>query len=183
MGDPSNLPSGCTLGVNFTRLHDSAFAILGPDGDILFAGALERWSRLKQDGRVPDALLQCIDRDRIQDVAIGSSTTEDARALGLAHHDEAWGWRAKSQPQALDVAPHPEGCEEMYAALSSAPLRYDHHLAHAASAYYCSPFDEALILTCDSGAFQCPWHAAAYSAQGEQIELLAGVQETPPCTP
>lgn len=32
------------------------------------------------------------------------------------------------------------------------PLIYnDHHMAHAASAYYCSPFDQALVITLDGG--------------------------------
>ncbi len=40
----------------------------------------------------------------------------------------------------------------------------EHHLAHAASAYYASPFDKATILTLDnSGDFRCGsrWHAEA----------------------
>lgn len=32
------------------------------------------------------------------------------------------------------------------------PIRFiDHHLSHAAGAYYCSPFDEALVVTLDGG--------------------------------
>ncbi|MDE3164446.1 MAG: carbamoyltransferase, partial [Acidobacteriota bacterium] len=39
----------------------------------------------------------------------------------------------------------------------------DHHLAHAASAYYCSPYEEATVLTLDRGGdFRSGtrWHAA-----------------------
>ena len=40
----------------------------------------------------------------------------------------------------------------------------EHHLAHAASAYYASPFDEATVLTLDHGGdFRCgsKWRAAS----------------------
>ena len=45
----------------------------------------------------------------------------------------------------------------------------EHHLAHAASAYYPSPFDEATVLTLDRGGdFRCGsrWHA-----RGTQMSL------------
>ena len=45
----------------------------------------------------------------------------------------------------------------------------EHHLAHAASAYYCSPFGEATVLTLDhSGDFRC---GSRWQAQGAQITL------------
>ena len=43
----------------------------------------------------------------------------------------------------------------------------EHHLAHAASAYYPSPFDEATVLTLDrAGDFRCGsrWHASRHRA-------------------
>ncbi|HEY1207056.1 MAG: carbamoyltransferase C-terminal domain-containing protein [Bryobacteraceae bacterium] len=43
----------------------------------------------------------------------------------------------------------------------------DHHLAHAASAYYASPFDQATVLTLDrAGDFRC---GARWSARGNQL--------------
>src|SRR5215471_2182705 len=45
----------------------------------------------------------------------------------------------------------------------------EHHLAHAASAYYCSPFDEATVLTLDRGGdFRC---GARWRATGAQLTL------------
>ena len=45
----------------------------------------------------------------------------------------------------------------------------EHHLAHAASAYCCSPFDEATVLTLDRGSdFRC---AGRWRAQGTQLTL------------
>lgn len=45
----------------------------------------------------------------------------------------------------------------------------EHHLAHAASAYYASPFEEATVLTLDhAGDFRC---GARWHAQGNQIRI------------
>jgi carbamoyltransferase len=45
----------------------------------------------------------------------------------------------------------------------------EHHLAHAASAYYASPFDEATVLTIDrKGDFRC---AARWQASGSQLQI------------
>jgi carbamoyltransferase len=52
---------------------------------------------------------------------------------------------------------------------SSRVLVVEHHLAHAASAYYASPFDEATILTLDRvGDFRC---GARWHASGNQIHI------------
>jgi len=55
---------------------------------------------------------------------------------------------------------------------SSRIVVLEHHLAHAASAYYASPFDEATVLTLDRGSdFRCGsrWHArgAAMTLEAE----------------
>jgi carbamoyltransferase len=45
----------------------------------------------------------------------------------------------------------------------------EHHLAHAASAYYASPFEEATVLTLDhAGDFRC---GARWHAQGNQVRI------------
>ena len=56
-------------------------------------------------------------------------------------------------------------------------LVVEHHLAHAASAYYPSPFDEATVLTLDRGAdFRCGsrWHAegSRLTMEFEQYDSL-----------
>ncbi len=51
------------------------------------------------------------------------------------------------------------------------PLRYyPHHKSHACVAYFCSPFDEALVLTIDgSGDHQC---ATLWHGRGTRLEFL-----------
>ena len=50
-----------TLGINYTRMHDSS-ACLVRDGELLFAIAEERLSRLKHDAEFPKLAIQaCLD--------------------------------------------------------------------------------------------------------------------------
>ena len=56
----------------------------------------------------------------------------------------------------------------------------EHHLAHAASAYYCSPFDEATVLTLDRGAMaaRLRWQASGTSMTLD-AEHCAGFHRRP----
>jgi hypothetical protein len=50
-----------TLGINYSQLHDSSACIVR-DGELLFAVAEERISRLKHDSRFPsNAIRACLD--------------------------------------------------------------------------------------------------------------------------
>jgi len=50
---------------------------------------------------------------------------------------------------------------------------HDHHLCHAAGAYYCSPFDEALVITLDGGGDGLD--GGAYIAKGTKLERFLEV--------
>src|SRR5581483_11608687 len=65
-------PNGSILGINYSGMHDSAIAIISPQGDPIFAVSLERLSRFKQDGRPVDDLLNAVPWDRIEKVAISA---------------------------------------------------------------------------------------------------------------
>ena len=69
------IPAGSVLGLNYSGMHDSAIAIVAPDGAIVFAAALERFSRVKQDGRPPFVLIQDLPWNRISTVAISTEYT------------------------------------------------------------------------------------------------------------
>jgi carbamoyltransferase len=49
--------------------------------------------------------------------------------------------------------------------------RYEHHLCHAASAYYPSPFDRALVLTLDGGGDG--WSGLAAMGEGTALDVLS----------
>jgi carbamoyltransferase len=54
-----------TLGINYSQMHDSS-ACLVRDGELLFAVAEERISRVKHDARFPRLAIQaCLDFGKI----------------------------------------------------------------------------------------------------------------------
>ncbi len=60
-----------TLGINYTRMHDSS-ACLVRDGELLFAIAEERLSRLKHDAEFPKLAIQaCLDFARDYGATVG----------------------------------------------------------------------------------------------------------------
>ena len=55
-----------TLGINYSQMHDSS-ACLVRDGDLLFAVAEERISRVKHDARFPkNAIRACLDFGKLR---------------------------------------------------------------------------------------------------------------------
>jgi len=138
--------------------HDAAAAVVR-DGEILSAAQEERFTRKKHDRRYPEAAIAyCIDQ-------IGGAETLDAvvfyedpvlsldrilkNAIELAPASgKTWAAAARSQlGQSLNVAERlrqilpPRAGDNVYFV--------DHHLSHAASAFYPSPFREAAIVVAD----------------------------------
>ena len=157
------------LGIN--ALHADAAAALVVDGRVIAAIAEERLSRVKHDARFPAlAVRACLDiaglepRD-VEQVAIGR-TPRAHRARKLAYalgRPRGWAnfarmWRKRS---ALDT---PRRALAEHLDVDPATLRcrvhaVEHHLAHTASAYFASPWEEAAGFTLDEhGDFtSCLW--------------------------
>ncbi|MFQ5503731.1 MAG: glycosyltransferase [Planctomycetota bacterium] len=173
MLDLQTLPEGCTLGLTYTNLHDSAIAVVGPDGQPLFACSLERLSRVKQDGRWPLALINAVPWERVERLAVPMLHTSEAR--DLSQNWAKGGWPLPIENGRPEVAPLPRAWHERMNELPMTPVRFDHHHAHAASAWFLSGLDKALVLTCDGGAGDCPWLGAAYRAEGSQVDLVGGM--------
>ena len=154
-----NIPSGSILGLNYSGMHESAIAIVAPDGTPVFAAALERFTRVKQDGRPPFVLMEQLPWNKISKVAISTEKNfvrpefseskllptrlQQVRADGLRH--------GKTFYDFLDQLP----CEKEFVC---------HQFAHAASAFWGSGFDQALCLTYDSGMCNSPWFGGLYTA-------------------
>jgi carbamoyltransferase len=172
---PQNIPSGSTLGINYTCMHDAAVAVVGPQGDVVFACALERISRVKQDGRWPQALLDGLLTDRIDAIAVGSLQFDDAVEHGRVNGHDLWPARLRQHAIGSKPLPYPPVWNEAIAGLPAPVTFFDHHHAHAASAYYLAGMESALVITCDAGAHNCPWHFAAYRAHGDVVQPIAGL--------
>jgi carbamoyltransferase len=168
------------LGLNM--FHADASAALVQDGEVVFAIAEERLNRIKHYAGFPSlAIRACLDFAGVKitdvdHVAIGQDSDANltrkvryalanpAKILNLIR------LRQRKQPmrdvrsllaKALEVDPKTLRFQEHH---------LEHHIAHIASAYYCSPWDKAAGFSYDgSGDFVSTMMARC---EGNQIEIL-----------
>jgi carbamoyltransferase len=166
-----------TLGINYSQMHDSSACIVR-DGELLFAVAEERISRLKHDARYPRLAIQaCLDfarvgADQLDEVCFGWQ-----EAWPVFRHDlklYALGQWPLTYLNALNSARHFASMWHQHSGARRFQLQYgnvkarmrfvDHHLAHAISAYAYSGFDDAAVVVMDGrGAWEATsiWHGRA----------------------
>lgn len=157
--DKRFIPEGSILGLNFSGMHDSAIAVVSPDGTPLFAVSLERISRVKQDGRWPELLLNKIPWDLISKVAISVRNTYKPELQ----------FQSKIHPK-----PFPQSYshslahgEAFLSFFENIPVELEfvpHHLCHAESAFWGSGFRESLCLVYDGGMSNEGWFGGVYDA-------------------
>ena len=163
-----------TLGLNYSQMHDSS-ACLVRDGELLFAVAEERISRIKHDARFPALSIQaCLDfakihPDQVDEVCVGWQTPAATYRHDLKMYlTSQW---PISYLNALNSTRHfasmwhqNGGANPFSRQFASSTARYhfvEHHLAHAISAYSYSGFDDAAIVVMDGrGAWEATsiWH-------------------------
>jgi carbamoyltransferase len=163
--------------------HDSA-ACLVRDGNIVAAAQEERFSRKKHDARVPRrAIGWCLEAGSVKpgdlDVLAfyDKPLTKFTRLLatyaqvaprGLRSFMmgvPAWlrdkAWVGYQMEQALREAGHPRPKRTVFT---------EHHLSHAASAFYPSPFLEAAVVTVDGVGEWCT--SGIFVGQGHELRML-----------
>lgn len=165
-----------SIGINYTQMHDSAACVVR-DGDVLFAVAEERLSRVKHDARFPALSIRtCLEICKIRpeqvdfvchgwsppragflhDLRSYASRRQliDSRALLNTTRHFVSMWHQRSGENAFRHMCGP----------ARARFRHvDHHLAHAISAYAFSGLDEAAVLVVDGrGAWEATslWHGS-----------------------
>ena len=172
---------GYVLGIS-AYYHDAAAALVR-DGEIVAAAQEERFSRKKHDPRFPrEAINYCLGEAFIHPSELEAVVFYDSPLLTLD----------RAVKNAVTVAP--EGADQFVAACrgmlgGKARLRNDleailgdvprllvthHHMAHAASCFYPSPFEEAAIITIDGVG---EWATCTLGVgKGTQIELLKEIR-------
>ena len=147
------------LGIS-AGFHDAAATVINSNGEIVFAGHSERYSKIKNDPTLhPDLLAECCDYE-FDTVAFYERP--------WMHNYQQWrsGQRAygpwtTSQAIRQHLGPwyqHPARRE----------VSYRHHLSHAAAGFQTSPFQEAAVVVIDAiGEMDTIsiWHAY-YDEQG-----------------
>jgi carbamoyltransferase len=158
--------------------HDSAAALVR-DGEILAAAQEERFSRKKHDPRFPQhAINYCL----------GEAFIEPSELDAVVFYDNPLLTLDRVAKNAVSVAPSgreqfvaacrtllgTKACleQQLEACLGLVPrlLVTPHHMAHAASCFYPSPFENAAILTIDGVG---EWATCTLGVgRGSRIELL-----------
>ena len=130
------------MGISGAINHDAAVATVH-EGEILFASHSERYSKKKNDPDLHHALI----RD-----AIRYSGTPDI----IAWYEKPVlkklrQLRAGQFDLAFDRRELPKNYLKDYPQLKNVPIKYQsHHYTHAASGYFSSPFDDAVVVVIDS---------------------------------
>jgi carbamoyltransferase len=165
------------LGLSFFY-HDSAAALLR-DGALIAAAEEERFSRMKHDFCFPVMAIQfCLEEAGISSkdldyvVFYEKPFTKFDRILMTAFQGYPRSWRSFGQA-VISWLGNKLWIRNLIQTKLGLPERKilfeDHHLSHAASAFYPSPFDEAAILTLDGVG---EWATATIgTAKGHEIKL------------
>jgi len=171
------------LGLSFF-FHDSAAALIR-DGNVVAAAAEERFSRKKHDSSFPsNAISYCIQVSGLLDInqldAIVFYEKPVAKLFRATQSlVSAWprgmGAFVSRFPEFLSNKVDIKGViETELPAFRGKILFSEHHLSHAASAFFCSPFDEAAILTVDGvGEYET---TAIGVGKGQEIQILESIR-------
>lgn len=151
-------PVGSILGINYSGMHDSAIAIVSPEGAPIFAVSLERLSRVKQDGRSLNELLNIIPWSRIDKVAISAPEFLQEQRSDKSNLLST----ILPQPRLAATLSHGNGFYEALKQIPCNKIFVGHQEAHASSAFWGSGFDESLCLTYDGGMFNDQWFGGLY---------------------
>jgi carbamoyltransferase len=134
-------PTKHILGIS-AGFHDASATVINNQGDILFAGHSERYSKLKNDPNLSDGLLS--------ELCLWQYDT-------VAFYERPW----MHNLQQLYTGQRHFGPWTVHGALQrqlgawyQKPAReevcYSHHLSHAASGFQTSPFDKATVVVIDA---------------------------------
>ena len=163
-----------TIGINYSQMHDSSACIVR-DGELLFAAAEERISRIKHDAGFPRLAIQaCLGFARVTPAQIDEVCFGWQTAGPVYRHDlklyATGGWPLSymnflnSSRHFLSMWHQESGASPYRRLFGANKTRFrfvDHHLAHAISAYAYSGFDDAAVVVMDGrGAWEATsiWH-------------------------
>jgi len=162
------------LGINYSQMHDSSACIVR-DGQLLFAVAEERISRLKHDAGFPkNAIRACLDfaharAEQLDEVCFGWQPAgpvfrHDLKCYATGKMPLTYLSGLNSTLHFLSMWHQESGAKKFAQQFgpTKAKMRFvDHHLAHAISAYAYSGFHDAAVVVMDGrGAWEATtiWH-------------------------
>ena len=172
------------VGFNYSQMHDSS-ACIARDGELLFAVAEERISRVKHDAGFPhNAIRACLEFAKVRPDQLdficqgwpdpGRVFATDVKCFLSGQYPATYSNVLNSARLYASMAHQHGGFRRFthHFGPTKAQLRFvDHHLAHAISAYSYSGFDNAAVVVMDGrGA----WEASSiwYGHDGQLDHVL-----------
>jgi carbamoyltransferase len=149
-----------TLGIS-AGFHDAAATLIRSDGEILFAGHSERYSRKKNDANLCTALLEELAGYPIDIISYYERPW--VKQLRNLRSGQGIDWNSITLKQVLQQQIGPA-----FHNWTGQPQSHNHHLSHAASGFQTSPYDRATCVVIDAiGEFDTVsiW-GAKYDKQG-----------------
>jgi carbamoyltransferase len=149
-----------TLGIS-AGFHDAAITLLRSDGEIVFAGHSERYSKKKNDANISPELLQELAGYSIDTIAYYERPW--MKQLRNLRAGQGFDWSTLSLRQVLQKQLGPT-----FDRWIGNTTCNNHHLSHAAAGFQTSPYDRATVVVIDAiGEFDTVsiW-GAEYDQQG-----------------
>ncbi len=184
---PARTPMPVTLGIS-AFYHDAAAAIVR-DGAVIAAAQEERFSRKKGDASFPvSAIAYCLEEARLRVDQLDSVVFYDKPGLTFDRLLESFAsvaprghelwlkamphWLTEKFriPQTIRTSLQESAFNHVPSNNYRGPIFFTpHHLAHAAAAFFPSPFEEAAILTLDGVG---EWATASIGfGRGSEVEI------------
>src|SRR6267142_224514 len=165
-----------TLGINYNKTHDSAACIVR-DGEVVFAVAEERLSRIKHDASFPQMAIQaCLNfanvrGDQLDEACFGwtragAGFRHDLKCLATGGLPLTYLNVVTTTIYFLSMWHQESGAKRFRDLFGGAKVRMrfvDHHLSHAISAYAYSGLEDAAVVVMDGrGAWEATsiWHGS-----------------------
>ncbi len=166
--------------------HDSAACLIS-NGEIISAAQEERFTRIKHDKSIPKYAIQyCLQQARIKGSDLSNIVFYEKPFLKFERLIETYlayapkgyksfsrampNWMTKKLFQKNDLAINLKNVLDSETNWSEKLMFSEHHLSHAASAYYPSPFESALVLTLDGVG---EWATTSVAlGEGSNLEII-----------
>ncbi len=149
------------LGIS-SEIHDSCISVVSRDGKIKLAVNEERFTRRKKEGRYPFDSLDYKNHLSLEHqlTAVPLQTKEDC----IKSHKMA-GVNLPSDEEYLKRI-------NFFDEDDKPKVHVGHHASHAASTYFTSGFEDAIIITMDGGSMFEPWCTTIYEGKGSVLKTI-----------
>ena len=131
------------LGIS-AGFHDAALTLLNEQGDIVFAGHSERYSKIKNDENLSLGLLHEVTKYNVQHIAYYERPW--AKQLRQLYAGQGIEWNKLTAKQILTS----QIGQEFAAFPSDRISTHNHHMSHAAAGFQTSPFERATVVVIDA---------------------------------